>query len=297
MNRPYIEFRKNSDFSGILTDTFGFIRNEFKPFMKTIFNVAGPAILVFMLSITLYNYAVGDLFDFTAYDDSRFDGGNVVLILFALVLYLISAITAYILTGATVLYYMKSYIENKGVVDLVEVKKNVYGSFWSFFGLGFLKGITLAIATLLCFLPVLYAMVPMAVVFSIYVFEPRTSATDAYSQSFSLVNADFWTAFGAYIVLFIIYYILSFAMALPSAIYTMLGTGIFSGEVDPANLDSFYQDPILILFNVLNTFFQFILNIILVVGGAAVYFHLHEKTNFTGTYERISEIGKIEDKK
>jgi len=24
-NKPYIEFRKNSDFSGILTDTFGFI--------------------------------------------------------------------------------------------------------------------------------------------------------------------------------------------------------------------------------------------------------------------------------
>ncbi|WP_299365740.1 hypothetical protein [Winogradskyella sp.] len=295
MNRPYIEFRKNSDFSGILTDTFGFIRNEFKPFMKTIFNVAGPAILVFMLSLAVYNYVVGDIFDFTSYGGARFDGGNIVLTLFAMLIYLVSAVAAYILTGAAVLFYIKSYVENKGTTDLAEIKRNVYRSFWSFFGLGFLKGITLTIATLLCFLPVLYAMVPMAVVFSIYVFEPRRSTTEAYSQSFSLVSVDFWTAFGVYIVLFIIYYILSFVLALPSAIYTMLGTGIFSGEVDPANLNDFYQDPILILLNVLNTFFQFILNIILVVGGAVIYFHLHEKTNFTGTYERINEIGKIED--
>ena len=295
MNRPYIEFRKNSDFSGILTDTFGFIRNEFKPFMKTIFNIAGPAILVFMLSLAVYNYVAGDIFDFTSYGDARFSGGNLALTLFAFFIYLVSAIAAYILTGAAVLYYIKSYVENKGTTNFEEIKANVYKSFWSFFGLGFLKGLTLTIATLLCFLPVLYAMVPMAVVFSIYVFEPRRSTTDAYSQSFNLVNVDFWTAFGVYIVLFIIYYVLSFVLALPSAIYTMLGTGIFSGEVDPGNFEDFYQDPVLILLNLLNAFFQFLFNIILVVGGAVIYFHLHEKTSFTGTYERINEIGKIEE--
>ncbi|MCB0400208.1 MAG: hypothetical protein KDD26_11425 [Winogradskyella sp.] len=295
MNRPYIEFRKNSDFSGILTDTFGFIRNEFKPFMKAIFNVAGPAILIFMLSLAVYNYVVGDIFDFNRYGNTSFNGGNIIITLFAMLLYLISGIAAYILTGSTVLFYMKSYVENKGITDLVEIKRNVYKSFWSFFGLSFLKGLTILVATLLCVLPVLYAMIPMAVVFSIYVFEPRRSTTDAYSHSFNLVNADFWTAFGSFIVLGIIYYIMSFVLALPSAIYTMIGTGIFSGEIDPENLNSFYQDPIIIFLNVLNTFFQFILNVILVVGGAAIYFHLHEKTSFTGTYERISEIGKIEE--
>lgn len=295
MNRRYIEFRKNSDFSSILTDTFGFIRNEFKSFMQAIFNIAGPAILVFMLSLAVYNYVAGDIFDLNAYGDTTFDGGNVLITLFALLLYLISAISAYILTGSTVLFYIKSYVENKGATNVTEIKRNVYRTFWSFFGLSFLKGLTILIATMLCVLPVLYAMVPMAIVFSIYVFESRRSTTDAYGHSFSLVNADFWTAFGSFIVLGIIYYILSFVLALPSAIYTMVGTGIFSGEVDPSNINDFYQDPILIFLNVLNTFFQFILNIILIVGGAAIYFHLHEKTNFTGTYERISEIGKIEE--
>ena len=295
MNKPYIEFRKQSDFSAILTDTFGFIRNEFKPLMKAIFNIAGPAILILMVSLGAYNYVAGDIFDFTSLGEPSFNSGNILATVIAGICYFISAITAYILTTSATLYYIKSYVDNKGDTNLSEIKKNVYNTFWSFFGLSFLKGITLIIATMICILPVFYAMIPMAVVFSIFVFETRRSTTDAYSQSFTLVNADFWTAFGSFIVLGIIYYIVGLALSIPSIIYALVGTGIFSGEIDPSNMDSFYADPVIIFLNILNTFFQFILNTILVIGGAVIYFHLHEKTNFTGTYDRISEIGKIEE--
>ena len=295
MTKPYIEFRKQRDFSAILSDTFGFIRNEFKPFTKAIFNIAGPAIVMFIITLAAYNYVAGDLFNFTALTEPSFDSGNILVTVIILLCYIISAIAAYILTGATVLYYIKSYIEHKGAIDETEIKANVYKSFWSFFGLSFLKGITLAMATLLCFFPVLYAMVPMSVVFSIYVFESRRSATDAFSQSFNLVNIDFWTAFGSFIVLGIIYYIIGIVFSTPTVIYTLATSGIFSGEIDPADLNSFSADPVIIFLNVLNTFFQFALNIILVVGSAVIYFHLHEKTNFTGTYDRINEIGNTED--
>lgn len=295
MNKPYIEFRKERDFSSILGDTFGFIRNEFKPFLNTIFNIAGPAIVIFMTTLAAYNYVSGDAFNLSTLGQPDFSSGNIVLIVITALCYLISAIVAYIFTVSTVLFYIKAYVENKGVVDPTEIKRNVHESFWSFFGLSFLKGITIIAATLLCFFPVLYVMVPMAIVFSIYVFESKRSTSDAFSQSFTLVNTDFWTAFGAFIVLGIIYYILSMIFSIPTVIYTLISTGIFSGEVDPANLGAFSQDPILIFLNVLNTFFQFLLNIILIVGGAVIYFHLHEKTNFTGTYDRINEIGKIED--
>jgi hypothetical protein len=295
MKKPYIELRKQSDFSGILTDTFGFIRNEFKPFMKAIFSIAGPALLIYMLSFGVYNYVVGDIFNFTAYGDTTFNSGSILITLIAILFYLVSAITTYVLMASTALFYIKFYIEEKGTPNLVDIKTNVYKSFWSFFGLGFLKGITLGVALMLCFLPILYAMVPMAVAYSIYVFETRRSATDAYSQSFTLVNADFWTAWGSFIVLFILYYVLALVFSVPSTIYTMLGTGILSGEVDPANLSSFGRDPVLIILGVIQSLFQTLFNLILVVGGAVIYFHLYEKTNFTGTYERISEIGKIED--
>ncbi|MFK7834519.1 MAG: hypothetical protein AB8B52_14700 [Winogradskyella sp.] len=295
MNKTFIEFRKQRDFSSILSDTFGFIRNEFKPFIKTIFNVAGPAIVIFMLSLAAYNYVIGDISNFTSFGNSSFGTSNILVIIVAVVVYLISAITAYILTVSTALFYIKSYVDNKGVVDESEVKANVYKAFWSFFGLSFLKGITVGFAAALCIFPVFYAMVPMAIVFSIFVFEPKRSWSDAYSQSFTMVNIDFWTAFGSFFVLGIIYYLLGLVFSIPTVIYTLISTGIFSGEIDPSNLSSFSADPVIIVLNVLNTFFQFVLNLILVVGGAVIYFHLHEKTNFTGTYDRINEIGKIED--
>jgi len=295
MNKPYIEFRKQRDFSSILSDTFGFIRNEFKPFIKTVVNIAGPAIVVFMIALAAYNYVSGDVLNFSSFGEPSFNSSSVFVIITTAIFYLISAIAAYILTVASVLFYIKSYVDNKGVVDPTEVKTNVHKSFWSFLGLSFLKGITLFIAALLCFLPVFYAMIPMAIVFSIYVFEPKRSTSEAYSQSFKLVNIDFWTAFGAFLILGIIYYVLGMVFSIPTVIYTLISTGVFSGEIDPANMGTFSQDPILIFLNVLNTFFQFFLNIILIVGGAIIYFHLHEKTNFTGTYDRISEIGKTED--
>ena len=69
MIKPYIEFRKNSDFSNILTDTFGFIRNEFKPLIRTIINIAGPAILVYILSLSIYNYVASDVFIFSDFGE------------------------------------------------------------------------------------------------------------------------------------------------------------------------------------------------------------------------------------
>jgi hypothetical protein len=295
MRKSYIEFRKQRDFSSILSDTFGFIRNEFKPLMKAVFNIAGPVILVFLLSLTAYNYVAGDIFNVSGFGESNFNTGNVFVILIVGIIYLISAIAAYVFSTSSVLYYIKSYLDNKGETDLAKIKKNVYSTFWSFFGMSFLKGITIMIAIVLCLFPVLYAMVPMAVVFSIFVFETRSSATDAYSKSFNLVNIDFWTAFGSFLVLGIIFYVLGMIFSIPSIIYALVSTGVFSGEIDPANLNSFSADPIVIFLNVLNYFFQFLLNFILVVGGAVIYFHLHEKSTFTGTYDRISEIGKIEE--
>lgn len=295
MNKPYIEFRKNSDFSNILTDTFGFIRNEFKPLIRTIINIAGPAILVYLLALSVYNYVASDVFIFSDFGEPSFNSGSVFATFMALILYLISGIAAYIFLVSSVLHYIKSYVNNKGIVEFSEVKSEVYKSFWSFFGLGFLKGITIGIALLLCLLPALYFMVPMAVIYSIYVFEKRTSVTDAYSKSYSLVNADFWTAWGSILVLGIIYFVVIYVFAIFSSIYTMAGTGILSGEVDPADFEELGRDPVLILLSIIQTIVQLFLNLILIVGGATIYFHLHEKTTFTGTYERISEIGKTED--
>jgi hypothetical protein len=42
MNSNYIEFKKQRELGEILSDTFAFFRNEFKPFFTTFFEIVGP---------------------------------------------------------------------------------------------------------------------------------------------------------------------------------------------------------------------------------------------------------------
>jgi hypothetical protein len=295
MTKPFIDFKKQRDFGLLLTDTFGFIRNEFKPFLKTILTISAPVLVLFLIAMAFYTYTAGDLLDLDGYFSGNGFIGlvNPFIIIISAFAYLISALLAYIFTASSALHYIKSYIENNGDVNVAEVKQTVYNTFWGYLGLGVLKWMTLLFALVLCVFPVLYAMVPMFIVFSIFIFEANRGATDTFGYSFYLVNQDFWLSLGTMIVLGILMYVLSFVFAIPTLIYTYAKMGVFSGEFDPANMESI-ADPIYILLNLFSTFFQLLLNLILVVASALLYFHLNEKKNFTGAFERISTIGKTE---
>ena len=294
MTEKYIEFRKQREFSSLLSDTFTFVRNEFKSFIKIVFTVAGPSFVAFIIAMAFYTYTAGDVFNFDVTSPNPTGFKNPFLIIISAMFYLITAVLAYVFAGSAVLHYIKSYIENKGEVSLAEVKRNTYNTFWGFLGVSFLKGLIIVISLVMCVFPVLYAMVPMTIVLCIYVFNSRSDVMDSFGQSFSLVKEDFWTIFGAIIIFGIILYILSLIFAVPTIIYTYIKMGVFSGEFDPVNMNSFV-DPIYIILNILSTLFQFLLNLILVVASAFMYFHLNEKRNFTGTYDRINQIGNTEE--
>jgi len=82
------------------------------------------------------------------------------------------------------------------------------------------------------------------------------------------------------------------AFAIPGVIYSYAKMGIFSGTVDAESMTTAFQDPIYILLNIIANVGRFLLNIISLVAGALIYFNLNEHKNFTGTYERIQNIGK-----
>lgn len=294
MNRPYIEFKKQRDFGALLSDTFNFIRNEFKPFMKTVLTISAPALILFIIAMSFYTYVAGDIFDFGLYGNSTFNDSNLFLIFSSALLYMVSLVLVLIFISTSTLHYIKSYIENSSQVNFQDVKRNVSQTFWGYTGLGFLKYLSLFFALLFCILPVLYVMVPMFIVFCVYVFEEKRSATDSYSYSFYLVNEDFWITIALILVLGILMYILSIIFSIPAIIYMYAKMGVFSGEIDPSNLGSF-NDPFGIFLNVLSTLFQLLLNIVSIVASAFVYFNLNEKRNFTGTFERISNIGNTEE--
>ncbi|WP_053971704.1 hypothetical protein [Mangrovimonas sp. ST2L15] len=285
--KTFFQFKKQRELGEIISDSFGFIRHEYKPFFSTILKICAPFILIYLGCMVFYLYAAVDMFDFNSSSRNGLFSGGIMLL--SVGLFVVSAILAYVFASASALHYIKNYIHNNGVINESEIKQAVYQQITGFLGLGVLKWITLIIGAMLCFLPVLYLMVPMFIVFSIYVFEDK-DVSDSYSYSFTLIKDEFWMTFFTLIIMYIIITIAGYAFSLPASLYSMIKMGTFSSEFDPSDMSSFF-DPIMILLNIIAYFFQYVLNLVLVISAVLVYFNLNEKKHLTGTFEQIESIG------
>jgi hypothetical protein len=293
MKTDYIEFKKQRELGDILSDTFAFLRAEFKPFFTTYFKIVGPFLLVMILALAAYLYFVGNIANIMMFNSGN-EAANLATIFIIGLVYILSIMAVYTMSQSTVLHYIKSYSNGKGTTDFEIVQKEVYGSFWNFIGLGIMVGLSVMVGFICCIIPGIYLYVPLALSFSVLVFN-RMGASDAYSYSFTLVKDEWWMTFATFFVIGIIVAIASYAFALPTAIYQWMKMGIFSGEMDAESMLDIFKDPIYILLNIVGTIGQFLLNLISVIAGVFIYFNLNEKKNFTGTYEQIENLGKTSD--
>lgn len=286
----YIEFKKQRELGEILSDSFGFIRNEFKTFFRTILKIVGPYILAMLISMGFYMYTIGDIFSLSTFGSTPSSAYSPIIMVLAVAALMFSSIAAYVLAQGTVLHYIKSYINNKGITNYDEIHKGVYGSFWSLIGLGILVGLSVMIGIFLCVIPGIYLAVPLSISFAILVFLKK-DAMESYQYSFTLIKENWWITFATLFVIYIIVAIASYAFSLPSVIYMWIKMGVFSGEMDAESMNVF-NDPVYLILNIMSTLVQFLMNIIFLVATSLIFFNLNEKKNFTGTFERIENLGK-----
>ncbi|MCL6266461.1 hypothetical protein [Flagellimonas myxillae] len=287
--QQYIEFKKQRELGEILSDTFGFMRNQYKPFFGSILKIVGPYLVVMLITLGFYYYFIGDMFAFNI--ETSNESFNPLMTALVFILFFVAIIAAYVMAQATVLFYIKSYANNQGVIDFDEIKKNVYTHFWSFIGLGLLVGISLAVGFMLCVIPGIYLYPVLALSFSVMVFNQK-GVSEAYGYSFTLIKDNWWITFATFFVIGIIVGIAGYAFNIPAYIYMMVRMGTLAGEVDPVGMAGGIFDPIYIILNLLSVSVQFLLNLITLVASVLIYFNLNEKKNFTGTYERIENLGK-----
>lgn len=287
----YIEFKKQRELGEILSDTFAFLRAQFKPFFSTYLKIVGPYLLVMMITLALYMYFVGNGFNNIIYNTSTNEATSFATMFAIGIMYVVAFVLVYVMSQSTVLHYIKSYANGKGKIDEQEIKSEVYKRFGSFLGLGFLAAISVFAGLMFCFIPGIYLYVPLALSFSILVFDNK-GATDAYGYSFTLVKDEWWMTFATLFVVGIIVAVASYAFAIPTVIYQYAKMGVLSGEMDAESMMDVFKDPIYLLLNMIGTLAQFFLNLISVIAGVFIYFNLNEKKNFTGTYERIKNLGE-----
>lgn len=284
MNKEYIEFRKERDLGSIISDAFKFIRLEGKQFFLTILKVGIIPILIAAASMIYYMISMSSLMDTQ-------ETSGAVGMMSAIFIMMIAYIIAYVFINLAGMYYIKSYIDNKGQVNQDEIIANTKAKFWSFTGFGFLAMLIVFASMMLCFLPVFYTATALSLGASILVFE-NVSGTDAISKSFSFIQGHFWETLGVVIVVGLIVGVLGYIFQIPALIYQLIKMGISAGNDDPAAMLAVYKDPIYLLLYLIAAIGNLMFYSITLITNVYLYFDINEQKNLTGTIEKIDSLGQ-----
>ena len=285
-----IEFRKERDLGSIITDTFKFLRENWKGYFGTVIKIAGPALILFLVAMGYYMVSFGSLVG-NVNIDSNFDANSNLLAMFGTMLVaFVSGVVFYVLLQMSSLYYIKSYRDNGGFTDDLEIRTNIKKRFWKFLGLGILVGIMMVFGFLLCFLPGVWIAVILSLASSIMVFENK-GITDTIGHSFKLIKGNWWETFGVMIVVMILVGVMGFVFSVPNIIYMFARMFTVVNENDPTAMLNIYSDPIYLGLTAFSYIGQFLLSSITLVATVFVYYDLNEQKNLSGTIDIINNIG------
>jgi hypothetical protein len=273
--KELFKFDIKRDFGELIGAPFYFIRQEFKPFMRSLIRYAGPFIAFAVLGMALFS---NDIYDAVMSDVFPANTTWIYLALFALFL-MLGFLSAVVTAHAYFTCYVKLGKDNFTIEDVgALLKKKVFTVFLT----GILAYIMVVIGFLLLYIPGIYIAICMTFFPIIIVFED-TNVGDAISRSFKVANKKWWLTFGAVLIFGMIIGFSLYVFLIP--IYAVIiaaaigGTQIGTGSV------------ILIVLFVILYFVAYIFAIALQqVLVAAMYFNIVTEKEGMGLQDRINLI-------
>jgi len=291
MTPNYIEFKKKREIGDLLSVTFQFLRQHYKPLFMLIFKIAGPAFILLLGASAYYLYSFNGLLDPSVLQNGEVLS-NIPGLFLALALIAIAIIAFYSLQLGIVLNYVKSYIKHQGEINEEEIKQGVQSKFGSLLGLGTLTLVFMGIGIFFCVLPGIYLYVPMSITFGILVFDD-TNISDAIARSFKLVKNEWWLSFLTLMILGLIIGMASMVFHLPILLYSF--TKEFTSVSESSKADpKVVFDGVYIALSILKSAVQYLSYTTTSIGMAFIYYNLNERKNATGTLEQIGSLGKNE---
>jgi hypothetical protein len=282
MNKEIIEFKKERDLSSIITDAFKFIRLEGKQFFLTILKTALIPIVIAAIAMIYYMTTMSSF--------NPNDSSNIISTLLSVLVMMIAYLAAFIFINLAGMNYIKSYVDNKGIINKDDISKNTKEKFWSFTGFGILSALIFFASAMLCFLPVFYTWTVLSLGGSILVFENETAGA-TIGKCFTFIKGHFWETFGVLSVIGILVSILGYIFSIPAVIYQLLQTGVGNVNTDPTQVFSLFKDPIYLILNLIALIGQLAFYAITIVANVFIYFDINEQKNATGTIEKIQNLG------
>jgi len=287
----YIEFKRKREIGTIITDTFKFLRQNFKIIFKILGKTAGIPFVLFIIA-QIYYTSVSFSAVFLG-SDNPFKIFETSSIFISASLMFLSLFVYFSLLFTSVSCTIKSYITNKGLIKEQEVIDDIRSKIGITLLTGFTKTLILGLAFIICFFPVIYFSVPLYLLFAVFIFENK-NVSDSISRTFEIIKEEWWMTFITMLVIGLLWYVASFVLSLPSAIYVWIKTFTSMQEISYTDPESAF-DTVSIILTTVATSIQYILYVVVPIGASFVYYNLNERKHQTGTLERINSIGVDED--
>lgn len=282
-----LEFRKLREFGEIINDMFQFIKQNFKPLMKTYIYLCGFFVLAGMLAAIMYQVGlqkIGFGYGGNQANTNPFNRFGQ-LFSFNYFVVIIFSVLNYTAIVVSTLSFIALYVQKGNQAPSVE-------EVWAYFKYYFLRvfgssiaiSIFLIVCLLFCGLPFFYVFPAMSLFYSVMVLE-NGSFEYSFSRSFKLLKDQWWVTAGAILVIWIITYACMSMASMPAIILTMVSA--FTKASGGMNT----------LIIVVSTVIQYVCQVFMVlpvIGVTLCYFNLVERLDNTGLLERINQLGKSE---
>lgn len=282
-NNQTIQFKKQREIGDIITDTFKFIRENYKLLLSYILKTTGPFFLILVLAVGYYTYSVAG----SPFENFSGDIGSFII---SFLILGVALMLFYSALYGTILHYIKNYISQDGIVTEADVVAGVKKDFFKLLLLSFLSAILVIAGFIMLLIPGIYLLVPLSLAGAILVFKDY-SVSESISYCFTLVKDHWWITFITLFIIGILVYIIGLVFQVPLIIYTVIKTLTAVQEGSLANPELF-RDWLFISLQIFSSIIQYLLSIITIIAIAFIYFNLNEHKHLTGTYETIEKLGK-----
>jgi hypothetical protein len=284
-----IELVSPRDFGEIISDTFAFIRQNFKPLLKYFFIFCGFFILVTAsMTILLQIKAINIVNNYNPDNFGENGFTRVFSLVWAYLLLGLFFVLQTVAVNVTVLSFITLYKQKKNTIPTSEEMWGYIKYFYlRILGSSIVLYLLIGLGTVFCFLPGIYLLVVFALVPPIMIME-NTSFGYAFNKSFRLIKDNWWVTFGVIVVIWIVLYVLNLAISIPSMI---LGAGnVFLHFTKNSSALSLPVAIITTLISSISYFFH----ILMIVAVSLCYFNLAETKEGTGLMERINQFGNTD---
>jgi hypothetical protein len=285
MEKPIITFKKERDFNALISDTFEFIRQEFKPLIKSLLTYAGPFILITAFLGAMYQAGIySNIGDPKQVSDPFW--GFKEMYTTKYFLYLLSAAISNVMLTLVVYSYIKLYVERgKDNFSPEDVWRYVGHYFIPVFFITIAIGFIITLGILLFIVPGIYLSI--ALIFTIYIkMVENLNFGDAMKRSMYLVKDNWWFTLG---IMLIIYFIASFSgsiFLLPQIIYTFfVGLSAAKGTFEGVST----------LFLIISAAGTFIATLFYAIIYITITFHYHSLVEKKDNPELLNEINQINE--